>query len=693
MQTGTLVVKEGTKAIAGSAFSRCSGLTSVTIPNSVTSIGEEAFSGCSGLTAVHITDLSAWCNVRFSDYMSNPTYYAHHLYLNGEEIINLVIPEDVTCIGSFAFYECFAMKSVTVPNSVTSIGSYAFCNCSKLTKIDIPNSVTSIGEGTFAGCIFIKEVRCMASQPPAISEFSFSEKSYDRALLVVPDNSSNLYKNAEHWKNFKNVNLYIKADSITLDKKSVTMSEGETIMLSAILHPKNVIDQNIVWSSSDESVATVEDGNVTALRTGKTIITAKIEKVDTIISVPSTLVISNGADIYEWSQSADIQTLLKTPTTETLVFDLEAGGRYTLSNVVDFGHNKIILRTASKSNWATIVYGNDASIRFGGGFILSNINIDGNETIAPILGLSDNPNEAILGLNSHYIINDPVTIQNCNFYNVQRHFLHDNKRKYCVATFLMENVMVNFTSDSGMSSGSYFQIYDGGGFINDFTLRSCTFRNSVNKDGAMHDAKYFIRYSNGGRCDRAGFTKNSINMYNCTFYNIAKSGQMVNHGGFDGRKTSAYDIHNNIFVDCGGNQVPRRIVGRVGDASITIFNNNTYWFDGAAESGNTSYDSGYQLQSDPAFVDAANGNFTPTGAEQVSMQTGDPRWLISSAELATCEITVIPATGINGVICNDGYAAGNVYTVAGNLVCRKGEKLSFLPKGLYIVDGKKIVVN
>ncbi|MEE1316626.1 MAG: DUF4957 domain-containing protein, partial [Prevotella sp.] len=449
-----------------------------------------------------------------------------------------------------------------------------------------------------------------------------------------------------------------------------------------------------VWSSSDESVATVEDGNVTALRTGKTIITAKIESVDTILSVPSTIVISNGTDIYEWSQSADIQTLLKTPTTETLVFDLEAGGRYTLSNVVDFGHNKIILRTSSKSNWATIAYGNDASIRFGGGFILSNINIDGNETIAPILGLSDNPNEAILGKNNHYIINDPVTIHNCNFYNVQRQFLHDNKKKYCVATFLMENVLVNFTTDTGMSGGSYFQIYDGGGFINDFTLRSCTFWNSANKaDGAVHDAKYFLRYNNAGRCDRAGFTKNSINMYNCTFYNIAKSGQMASHGGFDGRKTSAYEILNNIFVDCGSNQVPRRIVGRVGNVGATIFEINTYWFDGAAESGNTSYDSSYQLLSDPAFVDAANGNFTPTGAEQVNMQTGDPRWLISTAELATCEITVIPATGINGVICNDGYAAGNVYTVAGNLVCRKGEKLSSLPKGLYIVDGKKIVVK
>ena len=75
-------------------------------------------------------------------------------------------------------------------------------------------------------------------------------------------------------------------------------------------------------------------------------------------------------------------------------------------------------------------------------------------------------------------------------------------------------------------------------------------------------------------------------------------------------------------------------------------------------------------------------------------KTGKATITAKSGEVsATCEITVIPATGINGVVCSDGYAAGNVYTVAGNLVCRKGEKLSNLPKGLYIVDGKKIVVK
>ena len=119
-------------SIGEDAFYKCSGLTSVTIPNSVTSIGNHAFYGCSGLTAVHISDLSAWCKIKSYDAYSNPTSYAHHLYLNGEEIINLVIPDDVTSIGYSAFYGCSGLASVTIPNSVISIGHSAFINCTKV---------------------------------------------------------------------------------------------------------------------------------------------------------------------------------------------------------------------------------------------------------------------------------------------------------------------------------------------------------------------------------------------------------------------------------------------------------------------------------------------------------------------------------------------------------------------------------
>ena len=133
-----ITLLDGTLGIADCAFRNCSGLTSVTIPNSVTSIGGYAFQYCSGLTSVTISDLDAWCNIRFGDSTSNPLYYAHHLYMSGEEVRILDIPNTVTRIAEYAFYNCSSLTSVTIPSSVTAIGIWSFYGCSSLTSVAIP---------------------------------------------------------------------------------------------------------------------------------------------------------------------------------------------------------------------------------------------------------------------------------------------------------------------------------------------------------------------------------------------------------------------------------------------------------------------------------------------------------------------------------------------------------------------------
>ena len=145
-------IPNGVTTIGCNAFGSCMRLASVTIPNSVTSIGYCAFSGCWGLKEVHISDIAAWYNIEFEDYDSNPLYYANNLYLNGELVTNLVIPDDVTAIKNHAFIGCSSLVSITIPNSVRSIGHRAFDSCMRLTSVTIPNSVTSIGWGAFDGC-------------------------------------------------------------------------------------------------------------------------------------------------------------------------------------------------------------------------------------------------------------------------------------------------------------------------------------------------------------------------------------------------------------------------------------------------------------------------------------------------------------------------------------------------------------
>ena len=149
----SVTIPNSVTTIGQEAFFCCTGLSSVTIPNSVTTIKNSAFNQCSGLTSVHITDLASWCKIAFNVERSNPLYYAHHLFLNDEEIKDLVIPNSVTTIKNYAFYRCSSLTSVTIPNSVTTIEERAFYGCTGLTSVTIPNSVKIIGASAFSVCI------------------------------------------------------------------------------------------------------------------------------------------------------------------------------------------------------------------------------------------------------------------------------------------------------------------------------------------------------------------------------------------------------------------------------------------------------------------------------------------------------------------------------------------------------------
>ena len=140
------------KSIAEKAFSGCSNLKSITIPDSVTSIGNTAFWNCSNLTSITIPN--------------SVTSIGMSIFSKCTKLKSITISNRVTSIPYSAFANCSNLKSITIPDSVTSIGAWAFQNCSNLKSITIPNSVTSIGNDAFNGSTNLT-IYCEAESKPS----------------------------------------------------------------------------------------------------------------------------------------------------------------------------------------------------------------------------------------------------------------------------------------------------------------------------------------------------------------------------------------------------------------------------------------------------------------------------------------------------------------------------------------------
>ncbi len=190
--TGTITIPSSVNgyivsAIGNYAFDFCDGITSIDIPNSITSIGEAAFQGCTFTT------------INIPNSVTNIGDYA----FNGSELVSVTLSDQIEIIGESAFGGC-PLTHVTIPQGVKKIGVAAFYGC-PLTTVIIPNSVTSIESYAFGGNKNLSIIQSLMQSPCSISLNSFSDEIYKNARLYVPRGCKGIYQSTEGWNKFSNL--------------------------------------------------------------------------------------------------------------------------------------------------------------------------------------------------------------------------------------------------------------------------------------------------------------------------------------------------------------------------------------------------------------------------------------------------------------------------------------------------------
>ena len=205
----SLTIPSSVTEIGSYAFEDCSGLTSLTIPSSVTSIGWYAFEGCSGLTSLTIP--------------SSVTEIGRETFMGCSGLTSLTIPSSVTSIGWSAFSGCSGLTSLTIPSSVTSIGYYAFSGCSGLTSLTIPSSVTSIDDNAFSGCSGLTSIYVYPEKVPILGTGVFSGCDAKNCTVYVPTGTYDDYWLSE-FGYFENI---VEFDATGIDKVTTSTDAKE----------------------------------------------------------------------------------------------------------------------------------------------------------------------------------------------------------------------------------------------------------------------------------------------------------------------------------------------------------------------------------------------------------------------------------------------------------------------------------
>lgn len=280
IKTSTIPEDESATTIGMYSF-YTSDIPTLTIPEAITTIEDCAFGYCNALTSVVLGD-----GVRSIGKMA---------FAGAENLEEVVFGNRVETIGEYAFNIC-KLKTVTLPNSVTTIVEKAFSECAELTTITIGSGVQSIGSRAFAWCEKVETITILATVPPVIEQETFKNIP-ESAILYVPAGSLEAYKAAELWSQFAKIEAIADENPITaltLKTDRVTINPGDKYYLNSIIEPADANLANLVWSSDNEEVATVEDGLVIAHAEGKAKIT--LSTLDSQLSAQCDIIVAEAGE-------------------------------------------------------------------------------------------------------------------------------------------------------------------------------------------------------------------------------------------------------------------------------------------------------------------------------------------------------------------------------------------------------------
>lgn len=275
----------GLSEIPPYTFYGCSNLNNISLPEGVKSIGEYAFNSCGSLTQIGLSNIEtigkyafqncfSLVNVVFGDKL---TAIPDYCFDGCVGLLTLKLPNDVSSIGNYAFRSNSNLTTISLPENLVSIGISSFNGCGELTELIFPSQVKNINSSAFEGCTNLNKIYSLNTLPPSCTNKNvFSDQAYANATLYVPTDYIDDYKYETAWKEFytKEGLTEVRKIEITSEEEKNRIRVNNTLSLTATITPTDATFTNVKWSSNNLSVATVEDGVVTAVSPGYAVITA-----------------------------------------------------------------------------------------------------------------------------------------------------------------------------------------------------------------------------------------------------------------------------------------------------------------------------------------------------------------------------------------------------------------------------------